>query len=501
MHLPQPPSSSRALLASLVALALAACASPGDSAPHSALLAPAGLAAESLTAAITQPDAASVSQARADVERWWQRFGDAQLDRLIDAALLDGPSIKLAAARLRKAQALAGGAEAATLPNVSGRLEMTRQRFTENGLIPPPLAGNSYSVNETALDFSYELDFWGRNRASLDAALSQTQAAEADGAAARLLLAAAVARSYVQLDRLSQLQEVAAASLAQKRRLAVLTGQRVAAGLEARSEALAAEAAQAAAEQELAQLDEQLDLNRHQLAALAGQGPQFAAGIARPKLASSAASAPTVLPADLLGRRPDLVASRWRVEAARQDSSAARAQFYPNINLVAFAGLSSIGMAHFLESGSHMSGIGPAINLPLFDGGRLRANLAGRYADSDIAIEQYNQNLIEAVREVADQVSSWRGVAVQQQAARRALALAAENRQLAQTRAKAGLSSELTALQADSAWLERRRVDAELSARARDAEIGLIRALGGGYRAPNDKKQDQQPSPAVRSNS
>jgi NodT family efflux transporter outer membrane factor (OMF) lipoprotein len=501
MPLPYSPSSSRALLASLLTLALAACASPGDSAPRAALLAPAGLASASLTAPLAQPDSASVASADVNAESWWQRFGDAQLDRLIDAALRDSPSIKLAAARLRKAQALAGGAEAATLPNVAARLSMSRQRFSENGLVPPPLAGNSYSVNETALDFSYELDFWGRNRASLDAALSQTQAAEADGAAARLLLAAAVARSYVQLDRLSSLQEVAAASLAQKRRLAALTGQRVAAGLEARSEALAAEAVQAAAEQELAQLDEQLDLNRHQLAALAGQGPQFAAGIVRPQLTNSTASAPTVLPADLLGRRPDLVASRWRVEAARQDSVAARAQFYPNINLVAFAGLSSIGMAHFLESGSHMSGIGPAIHLPLFDGGRLRANLAGRHADSDIAVEQYNQNLIEAVREVADQVSSWRGVAVQQQAARRALALAAENRQLAQSRAKAGLSSELTALQADSAWLERRRVDAELNARARDAEIGLIRALGGGYRAPSDNNHNEQPSPAVRSDS
>lgn len=499
MPLPQPHSSNRALLAGLLALALAACASPGDSAPRSALLAPAALGAASLTATLAQAGDAPV--ASVDNERWWQRFGDAQLDRLIDVALLDSPSIKLAAARLRKAQALAGGAEAATLPNVGARLSMSRQRFTENGLVPPPLAGSSTSVNETALDFSYELDFWGRNRASLDAALSQTQAAEADGAAARLLLATAVARNYVQLDRLSSLQEVAAASLAQKRRLAVLTGLRVAAGLEARSEALAAEAAQAAAEQELAQLDEQLELNRHQLAALAGQGPQFAGGIARPQLASNAASAPAVLPADLLGRRPDLLASRWRVEAAQQDSAAARAQFYPNINLVAFAGLSSIGMAHFLESGSHISGIGPAIHLPLFDGGRLRANLAGRHADSDIAVEQYNQNLIEAVREVADQVSTWRGVAVQQQAARRALALAAENRQLAQSRAKAGLSSELTALQADSAWFERRRVDAELNARARDAEIGLIRALGGGYRAPNDKNQAQQPSPAVRSNS
>lgn len=467
------------------ALLLAGCATPGDSRPR--------LVLQDSAAIASQPLLHGAAPAEAIAERWWQRLGDAQLDRLIASALQDSPSVKLAAARLDKARALAAVSDAAGQPSVSGRLDLSRQRFTENGLVPPPLAGTFASRNEGALDFSYELDVWGRQRASLDAALSQVAAAQADSATASLLLAAGLARSYVQFDRAYSLRDIAEATVLQRQQQLALTGQRVAAGLDARSEALSSDAALAAARQELAALDEQLSLLRHQLAALVGQGPDFAAAIARPQLQVALLTPPTVLPADLLGRRPDLVASRWRVEAARRDSDAARAQFLPNINLVGLIGLSSIGMAHFFDAGSAITSIGPAVRLPLFDGGRLRGNLASRNAEADIAIAQYNQTLLDAVREVADQVASWRAVAVQQREAGQALALAAESRQLAQLRAQAGLTNQLNALSADSAWLERRRVAAELKARSLDAEISLVRALGGGYRQADETLSPSSP--------
>lgn len=480
-----------ALLAGLLAAALlSACATPGDSRPRAKLLDSSHVTTQPLLAS----EAAGGAATPVFSPRWWQRLGDAQLDQLINTALADGPSVKLAAARLNKARALAEVSDAAGQPNLSARLDVSRQRFSEHGMVPPPLAGNFYSVNETALDFSYELDLWGRHRASLDAALSQVEAAKADSEAASLLLAAAVARSYVQLDRLYHLLDIATATVTQRQQQLSMTERRVAAGLDARSEALSSETMLAAATQDVALINEQLKLVRHQLAALAGQGPTLAETIRRPVLVVAVLTPPTVLPADLLGRRPDLVASRWRVEAARRDSDAARAQFYPNVNLVALVGLSSIGMGHFFDAGSAVTGIGPAVRLPLFDGGRLRSNLASRNADADMAIEQYNQTLIEAVRDVADQVASWRGIAEQQRAARRALALAAESRQLAQLRAKAGLSSELVALNADSVWLDRRRVDAELNARALDAEIGLVRALGGAYTSTTEAGRLDTPS-------
>ncbi len=466
------------------ALLLAACATPGDSQPRLAVQDGAALTEQPLWQAAAPAGQVAGQIAGQITDHWWQRLGDTQLDRLIERSLQDSPSVQLAAARLDKARALAAVSDAAGQPNVSARLDLSRQRFTENGLVPPPLAGTFASRNEGALDFSYELDVWGRQRASLDAALSQVEAARADSATASLLLAAGIARSYVQLDRAYLLRDIATATGEQRQQQFALTERRVAAGLEARSEALNSEAALSAARQEITALDEQISLLRHQLATLVGQGPAFAASIERPRLQPAALTLPTVLPADLLGRRPDLVASRWRVEAARRDSEAARAQFYPNINLVGLVGLSSIGMGQFFSAGSAITGIGPAIRLPLFDGGRLRGNLAGRHADADIAVAQYNQTLLDAVREVADQLSSWQAIASQQRDAERGLALAADSRQLAQLRAKAGLTNQLTALGADSAWLERRRVVADLKARALDAEISLVRALGGAYAAP-----------------
>src|SRR5204862_2082227 len=129
-----------------------------------------------------------------------------------------------------------------------------------------------------------------------------------------------------------------------------------------------------------------------------------AASSARPFVLTS------TLPAELLGRRPDLVARLARVEAAQQDIASAKAEFYPNVNLIAFVGLQSLGGAGFLSAASRMMGFGPAVSLPIFDAGRLRANLAGRNADYDIAVEQYNQTLADAMRDVVDQLASHQSV-------------------------------------------------------------------------------------------
>jgi NodT family efflux transporter outer membrane factor (OMF) lipoprotein len=190
---------------------------------------------------------------------------------------------------------------------------------------------------------------------------------------------------------------------------------------------------------------------------------------------------PSALPADLLGRRPDIVASRWRVEAAAKDADAARADFYPNINLLLFAGLQAITFTHFLESGSRALGIGPAVHLPIFDGGRLRGNLGAKYADFDAAAEQYNQALADALREVADQVAAWRSIEGQEAEVGAALAAAQAAYDLSLARYRAGLTNYLTVLTTESQLTSQRVLAAELRARRLESAIGLARALGGGY--------------------
>jgi len=190
---------------------------------------------------------------------------------------------------------------------------------------------------------------------------------------------------------------------------------------------------------------------------------------------------PGTLPIDLLGRRADITAARWRVEAATNDAKSAKAAFYPNISLTAFAGLQSIGFDQFFKSGAEQWGVGPAIRLPIFDSGRLRANLRVKNADIDAAVESYNGAVIDAVHDVADQLSSLRSIDRQQTEQVSAQSAAESAYDLATQRYKAGLGTYLTVLNAEASVLTQRRQAADLKARALDTQIALIRALGGGY--------------------
>jgi len=252
-----------------------------------------------------------------------------------------------------------------------------------------------------------------------------------------------------------------------------------------------AEAALPDARERITQLAETIQLTRNQLAALLGQGPDRGLSIVRPHMqAADALALPSKVQADLIGRRPDIVAQRWRVEGARKGIDVARAEFYPNVNLVAFLGLQSIGLAQFFNAGNTVAGVGPALHLPIFEGGRLRANLAGRNADYDIAVEQYNQTLADALREVVDQLASFRSVDAQRKDVEIGLRTAHEAYTLALLRYKEGLGNYLQVLSAESAVLAQKSLQAELGARELDLSVNLTRALGGGY-------EDKEGAPIV----
>jgi NodT family efflux transporter outer membrane factor (OMF) lipoprotein len=191
------------------------------------------------------------------------------------------------------------------------------------------------------------------------------------------------------------------------------------------------------------------------------------------------------LSADLLGRRADIVAARWRVEAARNDVANAKTQFYPNINLMAFAGFSSIGLDQLLKSGSQQWGGGPALSLPLFDSGRLRANLSGKTAERDAAVESYNSTVINAVHDALDQLTSAQSIALQQTQQTQAAQAAEDAWAVMQQRQRAGLTNALQVLTAQSAVLEQRRLGADLATRALQNQVALAHALGGGF-TPNE---------------
>ncbi len=471
--------SARAILATF-ALAgsalLAGCASTNGLTPEAALRDPNALASHRALQGVP------VSAAAWPKSDWWKVYGDPQLDALIDEALAGSPTLNIAAARTRKALALAQTAKAPLYPQVDGNLSSTRQRFSEQGLVPPPVAGTWNTVNQLQVTLGWEIDFWGKNRASYESALGLARAAEVDEYAARLALSTTIAQAYVELQRAYLELDVAQRTLGEREQIYTLTRDRNDAGIDSRLELKQAESALPATREEITRLEETIQLTRNQLAALLGQGPDRGMAIARPAAtALQPVALPSTIPAELLGRRPDLVAQRWRVEAARKAIDSAKAEFYPNVNLLAFVGFSSIGGAGFLTAASRTLGAGPAITLPIFEGGRLRGNLASTDADYDIAVEQYNQLLADSLRDVVDQLASFRSVDLQRVQQKQALATTREAYDLALLRYREGLGNYLQVLSAEQPWLAQQVLDAELQARELSLSVNLARALGGGY--------------------
>jgi NodT family efflux transporter outer membrane factor (OMF) lipoprotein len=193
---------------------------------------------------------------------------------------------------------------------------------------------------------------------------------------------------------------------------------------------------------------------------------------------------PAVLGADLLARRPDVVAARERAQAASSQVQEARAQFYPDINLTAFVGLNAIGLDHLVDLHSRQYGVGPAIHLPVFEGGQLRANLKGRSADYNAAVQAYNQQVLDAVREAADASASAASLGRQRAQQQQALASAESAYDIAQQRYRQGLTSYLVVLNTETQVLAQRRAAVDLQFRTLDVQAQLMKSLGGGWIAP-----------------
>ena len=461
-----------AVLAS-AALLLGGCASPGETRPTHQL-------ADARTRGAA-PDATPWP-----ATRWWSSYGDAQLDTLVDQALAGQPSLQIAQARLQQAQAAVSVAGAARGLQASASLELTDQRFTENGLIPPPLGGSVKWNNSAQLGVSWDLDLFGRQRAALDASVGQLRATQADAQAARVLLAGNVAAGYFNLARLIENRDVATQALQQREQVLALVRQRISAGLDTTVDLRQAEGLIAQSRVEVEALAEGIARARHALADLSGQGPQALDALSPTLVAVRSQPLPAGLPADLLGRRADLVAQRWRVEAALREVDLAKSQFYPNVNLMAFVGLSSIGLDRFLNAGSLTYGAGPALHLPIFEGTRLRANLGAKTAEVDAAVDGYNAALLHALREVADEVSSLQSLERQQLAQRDATSAAEAAYALALQRYQAGLGNFLVVLTAQTNVLSQRRASTDLNARHLGSEVALAKALGGGFQADPD---------------
>ncbi|WP_375390977.1 efflux transporter outer membrane subunit [uncultured Sphingomonas sp.] len=455
-------------IALLLGLTVAACAAPRTE----QALTPTTPAALGLTGA----------PAPAIDPEWWRSFGDPQLDRLVADATAGSPNLQAALARVEQAGATLSARRAERGPDASLSVQPQVARLSGVYEIPPPYAGTVRFVGTAGVNLAYDLDLFGRQRATIEGARASVRAAALDGEAARLALAGAVAQTYLDLARAEIQAGIARRTIgAREDNLRLVRAQ-------IRNQ-LASKVQQAAAETLLAQAREALTgaegarvLATDALAALAGHGPGYAAGIGPTALKLDAAlPIPATLPADLLGRRADIAAAQARIEAAQAGRLAARRAYYPNINLGGLVGLQAIGLGNLFSLDAATIGAGPALSLPVFDTGRLRAGLAGAVAAVDVAVADYNARVVGAAREAADalsQTANLRRASEQQASVVRGLRQTAH---LNNVRVASGLDSKLDLVDTDVRLLDAELDQANLATDAARARVQLVLALGGGF--------------------
>jgi NodT family efflux transporter outer membrane factor (OMF) lipoprotein len=451
-------------------LALVACITPPKLAPQQQPIAGERLGLSSQVAAPTP------------AQTWWTSFHDPQLDRLMQQALADNPSLAQAMARVREAQSAADVTKSALAPSITFDAQEVRRHLSAHDPIPPPYNGTPRWQGSAGWNLSWDIDFWGRQSSLLKQARSHTAAAALDVESARLALSGAVAQAYIDLYRNQALADVAQRTQAQRQRILEITRKRVQAGLDTNVELREASGAVPEAYVELLQAQTAAALNTHQLAALSGEGASVYAQIQRPQFDPAVVlSLPTALPVDLLGHRPDVLAARDRIEAAQAGQSAAKAAFYPDINLIAFAGTSAIGFDNLFHANSGSYGAGPAIHLPVFDAGKLRAEYRGAAAEIDEAVAAYNQSVLQAVRETSDELSLVETLQTQIEQQQLSLDDAEAAYRLAEERYRAGLIGYLNVLTAETTVLRARREHVALVSDQAIARVNLLLALGGSF--------------------
>jgi NodT family efflux transporter outer membrane factor (OMF) lipoprotein len=457
-------------IASVTLVALASgCVLPPREASHPSTL-------NSSQVGLAAPEVAPTSN------NWWQAFDDAQLNGLIERALSDSPSLGQAEARLREAVAQTDAARSGLRPKASFSGSTLRQRAPDNYIIPPPLAGEDFWMSQIGASLSWDLDFWGKQAAAVAQAKALTRAAQLDSDSTRLLLAGSLVQAYVDLYRADALADIAIQSQAQRQHILDLTRQRVAAGLDTRLELREAESELPQSRVDLSVAQSQALLAVHQLAMLSGQGIQAYATIERPQLHLDAMlPLPDQLPINLLARRPDVLAAHAQIDAVDAQRRAVKAAFYPDVSLHALVGIAAFGLNDLFEAGASGYGGGPVISLPLFDAGKLQAQYRGREAALDEAVIAYNNTVLQAVRQSADQLTRIAALSAQRVDQQATLSAAEDGYRIAEERYRAGLAGYLSVLSAETQVLNARRQSVQIEADLVLARVNLLLALGGSF--------------------
>ncbi len=415
-------------------------------------------------------------------DRWWTGFGDPQLDRLVADATAGNPTLDAALARVSQAQAVLASRNADNGPDVTLDGSAQVARLSGRYTIPPPFAGSVRFIGQAQANLNWNLDLFGRQKAAIEGARASTQAAALDLAAARLAIAGSVVQTYIDLARAESEAVIARRTIATRQESLRLVNVRIRNRLASNLQATAAQTLLAQAQTALVRAEGSRALATNALAALAGRGPDYAAAIRPATLDLDAAlPLPAQVPADLLARRPDIAAGLARIDAAAAGRQVARRAFYPNVNLAALAGFQAVGLGNLFSLDAGTAGAGPAIHLPLFDNGRLKADLAGATAALDLATADYNDRVVGAVKEASDAIALVGNLAQQRARTAEVVRGFGETNRLNAIRVSSGLDSKLDLVDNDVRLLDAELAQANLAAEAARQRVALVLALGGGF--------------------
>ncbi len=413
---------------------------------------------------------------------WWHALGDPQLDRIMDDALAGNPTLEKALARLRLMQAGVDIQRAALLPTVGVDASESYQRLSENYIYPSPLAGSWRWLGSVQANLSWTIDFAGKQKALIDTQRDQALASALDVAAARVTLSGSIAQAYINLARAEQQAEIARRFVASRQQSLGIAGTRKRTGLASDFEIRSSETLLAEAKQAQVRAIGARETMVHALAALAGRGADYYPTIGKTSVdLDHALPVPNALPVDLLGRRADILAARARLDSADGVRRYARAQFFPSVNISAFAGLQAIGLGNLVDAGSRNYGAGPAIHLPIFEGGRLTAEYKGSVAFIDNEIASYNGLVVRAVQEAADALS---GIATNAADAAQQRAIVnglSQTVHLDQVRERSGLGARLDVLDAGDRLLQADQRRTDIAADGAVQRVQLLVAIGGSF--------------------
>jgi multidrug efflux system outer membrane protein len=418
-------------------------------------------------------------------KEWWKRYQDPTLDRLIELGLASSPTLATAHARYDSARQSVRVAGAESGVRVDANADAERQRLSENGMFPPQLLGFTwYNQFDLGVQASYTFDWWGKQRDAIEAAMDQAHAAQADRSAAALMLASSIADTYFgwQADQ-------SRIALARERAGVVedegaIVGARVKAELDAAEDTDRSDLALASAREVIAALEGSAKLRVVALAALVGRSIAELPALQAKPLPALSGNLPDDVKIDLISRRADITASRWRVEAAEKNRDSARAEFFPDVSINALLGLSSINASKLLEYGSRVPQAGVAVHLPIFDAGRLKARYGASQAAIDTAVASYQDTVVSAARDVATQASTRAQIAARRTQRVIEVDAAHQLQRSAAARVRQGITDARTELTATESWMDQRDALLQLDAAALSADIALQRALGGGYEGP-----------------